>query len=163
VNRKRKTNKQREDEPAESKPEASAPPYWEDPVYRFLARLHREAGDSGKAEEAERVADLLSRAMNGALSEEEYAALNAQRKEARQAMKKKRKRSRPPDSRSSRKEDPTVNVPELKKKVFNPQTSTQNVIKSLEAMPTDERKRTIERLPPYLHTKIAKYLESRGY
>ena len=57
----------------------------------------------------------------------------------------------------------SVNVADLKKRIFNPQVSRENVIKALEALPPKEKKATIAGLPPGLRRKLEGYLKGREH
>ena len=48
---------------------------------------------------------------------------------------------------------------ELKKRIFNPRVSKENMIKAIEALPPAERKATIAGLPPGLKRKLGGYLQ----
>ena len=56
-----------------------------------------------------------------------------------------------------------MNVSELKKRIFNPQVSRENVIKALEALPAGERRVTIAGLPSGLRRKLGEYLKDGGH
>ncbi|MFH1573592.1 MAG: hypothetical protein ABIG68_06380, partial [Acidobacteriota bacterium] len=79
----------------------------------------------------------------------------ADRKRQKEARKRQRKR---PTRVSATEPSAPVNVADLKRRIFNPQVSRENVIKALEALPTEERRATIAGLPPGLRRKLGKYL-----
>lgn len=131
--------------------------YWEDPVYRYLSRLHRE----GRADEVDDLEGTLQRMVDGSIDPEVYASLADAAREARRRDKAERKQKsrgrgrRPaPDAAGT-----SINTAELKKRIFNPRVSKANMIKAIEALPPGERKATIEGLPPGLKRKLGKYLD----
>ncbi|HJN14485.1 MAG TPA: hypothetical protein QGH10_03285 [Armatimonadota bacterium] len=135
-------------------------PYWEDPVFRFVSRQRRSAGDD--AAEAERLDASLQDLMNGTMPDRVYWDLAAQAKADRHERKQERKRRQtgppvgvdPTEQRSSR------NTSDLKKRIFNRHVSRENMIKALEALPLSERTATIAGLPPGLKRKLGSYLKS---
>jgi len=134
-------------------------PYWEDPVYRYLSRGHRSATEAGDAPEAARLAGLVEAIVNGAMPDELYAELEAEARADRKRRRQERKgRGRRPPASAAEEAQP-VNVADLKKRIFNPHVSRENVIKALEAMPPAERKATIAGLPPGLRRKLGDYLK----
>lgn len=136
--------------------------YWEDPVYKFVSREHRLATQSGKPEEALRFADLMDKLAKGILPDDEYFRLAEQRRVAEAVLKRQRQQQFKGKTFPTE-EKPTVNVGDLKRRVFNIQTSPENMVKALEAMPKGDREKTIKGLTPFLRSKIAKYLASHGY
>ena len=137
-------------------------PYWEDPVYRYVSGLHKRVQIKGNAAELSRLAELMQKIVNKSLSDEIYFKLDADRKEFQRKMKQLRKKQQKSDHIVSKDSSaPSINIAELKRRIFNPQTSSQNMIKALEAMPAEDRKKTIQSLTPYLKSKIAKYLQSK--
>lgn len=133
-------------------------PYWEDPVFRFVSRQRRSAGDD--AADAERLDALMQDLMNGAMGDEVYWKLAAEARADRQQRKQDRKQqTRPPAGvdpaglRSSR------NISDLKRRIFNRHVSRENMIKALEALPPGERAATIAGLPPGLKRKLGSYLK----
>ena len=141
-------------------------PYWEDPVYRCLAGLHRVAQTSGNNSEVARLAELLQKVADKSLADEIYFKLDAERKVIQKKTKleqKKQQKGMLVSSKLAVQSQPSVNIIELKKRIFNPQTSPQNMIKALEALPVDERKKTVSSLTSFLRGKITKYLQSKGY
>lgn len=134
--------------------------YWEDPVYHYLSRRHRSDVAAGEDPEALHLDGLMQELVNGSMSDELYWQLDAEakadRKNRQQERKKRRKPS--PTGPSAVKGSPSVNVADLKKRIFNPHVSRENVIKALEALPPAERKATIASLPPGLRRKLGQYL-----
>lgn len=142
---------------SEEKPEQDRPdvPYWEDPVYRYLSRLQRE--DEASEVLAEQMQSLVDGTMDDGLYAELVAEASAARKQLKQERKAKQKRRprRAPDG-----DDTSVqNTAELKKRIFNPRVSKENMIKAIEALPPGERKSTVDGLPPGLKRKLGKYLD----
>jgi hypothetical protein len=135
--------------------------YWEDPVFRFLSRQHRIAQDSRNGTEAVRLGELLQKVMQGTLPDEEYFRIMEDRRIAESALKKQKgKHGQPVISEKVQK--PGVNIGELKRRIFNAQTSAENMIKAMDALPKEERIRTARSLPPFLRSKIAGYLKNRN-
>ncbi len=94
---------------------------------------------------------------------ETYFELDAKRRvfeRMRKVEKKKQVHQRPVQSVI---EKSMVNVQELKRRIFNPQTSPKNMVKALEALPADERKKVIHDLTSFLRSKIQPYLKQQGY
>ncbi len=147
--------------PASARP---AVPYWEDPVYRYVSRRHKSAAGAEEGPEAERFDGLMQQLVNESMPDETYWQLDEEAKEDRRKQKQKRKRQKGPqparDSAADR--PPSVNVADLKKRIFNPIVSRDNVIKALEALPPGERKSTIAGLPPGLRRKLGNYLKEGG-
>lgn len=135
-------------------------PYWEDPVFRFVSRQRRSAGDD--AAEVERLDALLQDLINGTMGGEVYGKLAAEAKADRQQRKQDRKRqqTRPPAGAASDNSRPSLNIGDLKRRIYNPHVSRGNMIKALEALPRSERAATIARLPPGLKRKLGNYLKS---
>ena len=70
-----------------------------------------------------------------------------------------RKRQPRPSHTTADGESPSVNVADLKKRIFNRNVSRENVIKALDALPSAERKAVIADLPPGLRRRLAEYLK----
>ena len=138
--------------------ERPAVPYWEDPVYRYLSRRHRLAADGPEAVGTEGHMQAL---VDQCMSDELYWRLDAEARADRKTRAEERKRRRKPSPRRTPADDrlPSVNVSELKKRIFNPHVSRENVIKALGALPAAERRATIAGLPPGLRRKLGSYLE----
>ena len=133
-------------------------PYWEDPVYRFVSGMQRRAQTVGHEAEVARYSELMQRLVEKKLPDDAYFTLDAQRRELQRQQKAERKKNQ---KKPANVQEPAsnVDVTALKRRVFNPQTSQQNMIKSLEAMPAAERKKTISSLTTFLRSKIKKYLQ----
>jgi len=138
--------------------------YWEDEVYRYVSRQHRDALAAGSDAEAGRFEQLMQRLAEGSMPDELYWQLDAQARADRKKRRQERKQRQPrrPVSRSAPERTPPVNVADLKKRIFNRQVSRENVIKALEALPAAERKATIAALPPGLRRKLGSYLKGAG-
>ena len=143
-------------EPAATRPDG---PYWEDPVYRYISRRHRSAADVGDGPEAARFQGLAEALVNGAMPDELYGELEAEARADRKRRRQEHKGRRKPPRASVAEEAQSVNVADLKKRIFNPHVSRENVIKALEALPPAERKATIAGLPPGLRRKLGDYLK----
>ena len=132
-------------------------PYWDDPVFRFVSRQRH----SVDASEAERLDGLMEDLVNGAMSDEVHWELAAEAKADRRQRKQDRKRqqTRPPAGADSAERGSSLNIADLKKRIFNPHVSRDNMIKALEALPSRERAETIAGLPPGLKRKLGKYLK----
>jgi len=154
-----------EEESGSPTPARPAVPYWEDLVYRYVSRRHRAAASAGDDAETERFGVLMQQLADGAMPDDLYWQLDAEaranRKRQRQERKQQRRQPRPVHSPGTE-QTPAVNVADLKKRIFNPNVSRENVIKALEALPSAERKATIAGLPPGLRRKLADYLKRRG-
>ena len=132
-------------------------PHWDDPVFRFVSRQRHSA----EAAEAERLDALMQDLVNRAMSDGVYWELAAEAKADQRRRKQERKRQQtgPPAGADSAERGPSLNVGDLKKRIFNPHVSRDNMIKALEALPARERAETIAGLPPGLKRKLGKYLK----
>lgn len=141
-------------------------PYFQDPVYHFVSRQHREASLANNQEVVQKWGDLMHKLSEGSLPDNIYFQLEGERRAEEQRLKQERKKhsqaqgQRRPEEKI---EKSGVNVAELKKRVFNPQTSPENMVKALEALPVQERKKVIGNLTAFLRSKIQQYLKSHGY
>jgi len=142
--------------PGSARPEG---PYWEDLVYRYLSRRHRSAAGAGDGPEAARFQALIEAMVNGAMPDEQYGDLEAEARADRKRRRQERKGRRKPSRAAGAEEAPSVNVADLKKRIFNPHVSRENVIKALEALPPAERKAAISGLPPGLRRKLGDYVK----
>ena len=133
-------------------------PYWDDPVYRYLSRLHREAVAEGADAEGVRLDALMQKLIAGSIDDERYGELASEASAARKREKEERKKQPKPASARSAEKGPSINVADLKKRIFNSQVSKENMIKAIEALPPAERRATIEGLPPGLKRKLGMYL-----
>ena len=142
-------------------PVRPAIPYWEDPVYHYLSRQHRSALDAGDDLESVRFDKLMQELADESMSGEFYWELESEAKADRKKRKEEQKQRRKPWSKRSPVVEgaPSINVADLKKRIFNPQVSRENVIKALEALPPAERKTTIAGLPPWLRRKLGQYVK----
>lgn len=115
----------------------------------------------GDGPEAVRFDGLMQELVNRSMPDELYWQLDAEAKADRKRRQQERKRRRkPPPTRASVVElPPSINVTDLKKRIFNPHVSRENVIKALEALPPAERRTTIAGLPPGLRRKLGHYLK----
>jgi hypothetical protein len=145
-------------------PQRPVGPYWEDEVYRYVSRRHRDALAAGSDVEASRFEVLMQQLAEGSMPDELYGRLDAQARDDRKKRRQERKRRQPrrPVSPSPSERTPPVNVADLKKRIFNRQVSRENVIKALEALPSAERKAVIATLPPGLRRKLGGYLKGTG-
>ena len=145
-------------------PQRPVGPYWEDEVYRYVSRQHRDALAAGSDAEAGRFEQLMQQLAEGSMPDELYWQLDAQARAERKRQRQERKRRQPhrPPNRSAPERTPPVNVADLKKRIFNRQVSRENVIKALEALPAGERKAVIATLPPGLRRKLGGYLKGGG-
>lgn len=100
--------------------------------------------------------------VNGSMSDEIYWQLDAEAKADRKQRKLERKQRQKPSSVRPVEEASSVNIADLKKRIFNRHVSRENVIKALEALPPAERKSTIAGLPPGLKRKLGQYLDGKG-
>ena len=124
-----------------------------------MSRRHRSAVDAEDGHEAEHFDGLMQQLVNGSMPDEPYWQLDGEAKADRKRQKQERKRrSTPPKRPSGEERGPGANVEDLKKRIFNPHVSRENVIKALEALPPAERKATIAGLPPGLRKKLGNYL-----
>jgi len=134
-------------------------------VYRYVSRRHRSAAADGDEAEAARFDELMQVLVNASISDELYWQLDAEAKAERKRQKQERKQQqkRPPARAAAADRPASVNVADLKKRIFNPHVSRENVIKALEALPPAERKATIAGLPPGLRRKLGNYLKGGGH
>ncbi len=132
-------------------------PYWDDPVYRHLSRLHREAQAEGRADVA-RLDVLMQKLIDGSIDHERYGELASEASAARKREKQERKQKQKPARARSAEKTPPINIADLKKRIFNSRVSKENMIKAIEALPPAERRATIEGLPPGLKRKLGRYL-----
>ena len=132
-------------------------PYWEDPVFRFLSRQQRSAGDDAQA--SARLDAFMQDLVGGAISDEAYWELAAEAKADHRQRKLARKgqQTRPPVGVVPGDERSSLNTGDLKKRIFNRHVSRENMIKALEALPPRERAETIAGLPPGLKRKLGSY------
>ena len=107
----------------------------------------------------------MEQLVDGSMPAELYRQLDEEAKPERRRQKDERKRQgrRPPKDVADVEREPSVNTADLKKRIFNPQVSRENVIKALEALPPGERKATIAGLPPGLRRKLGDYLQGKGH
>ena len=135
-------------------------PYWDDPVFRFISRQRRSTGND--AAECERLDALLQDLTDGAMSDEVYWELAAEANADRTKRKQDRKRqqTRPPAGVDSAEQRSSRSIRDLKKRIFNPHVSRENMIKALEALPPRERAATIASPPPGLKRKLGNYLNA---
>ena len=142
-----------------------AEPYWEDAVYCYLSRRHRSAVADGDGAEAERLDGLIQDLVNQSMADELYRELDAEAKAERTRRKQDRKKQgrRPTTRDADAGRTASVNVADLKRRIFNPHVSRENVIKALESLPPAERKATIAGLPPGLRKKLESYLKGREH
>ena len=149
--------------PDDSDRERPAGPYWDDPVYRYLSGQRRRSEDAGDAAEAERLGELMQQIVDDSLEDEVYSRLHEEAKDEIKRRKQRRKKGGPRPRRPLEEDrPPSVNVAELKNRIFNPHVSRENVIKALEVLPAAERRSTIAGLPPGLRRKLADCLKTRG-
>ena len=136
-------------------------PYWEDRAYQYVSRRHRSAVDSGDDTEATRLATLMAAFVSGTVPEDIYEQLSAEAKADRDKQKQERKKhgkSHPPRVVNDC-DTATVNVSDLKRRIFSSNVSRENIIRALEALPPAEKKATIAGLPPGLRRKLGEYLK----
>jgi hypothetical protein len=138
-------------------PEASRGDYWEDPVYRHLSRLHKDAETSGADEEVARLDRVMQELIDGSLDEAIYAELTVEARAGRKQAKQERKQRQPSRPRPED-ESTSVNVADLKKRIYNKSVSKENMIKAIEALPPGERRTLIDGLSPGFRRKLGSYL-----
>ena len=129
--------------------------YWDDPVYRYLSRQHKDAVDGG--DDGVEWADLMQALMEGKLADDRYEALTVEARDARKREKQKRKESQRRPGASRVDKGPGINTAELKKRIFNTKVSKENMIKAIQVLPPAERRATVEGLPPGLKRKLGKF------
>ena len=115
-------------------------PYWDDPVYRHLSRLHRDAQAEGVDVDVAQLDALMQKLIDGSISDERYGELASEGSAARKREKQERKTRQKPVRARSAEDAPSVNLADLKKRIFNPQVSRDNMIKAIEALPPAERR-----------------------
>ena len=133
-------------------------PYWDDPVYRHLSGLHRIALAEG-ANVAELDA-LMQSLIDGSITDVRYEELQSEASSARKQKKQDRKSRQKPGRPRSAESPPAINTANLKKRIFNPSVSKENMIKAIEALPPAERRKLIEGLSPGFKRKLGGYLTS---
>ncbi len=133
-------------------------PYWDDPVYRHLSRLHREAQAEGADADEAQLDALMQKLIAGSIDDERYGELASEASAARKREKEERKKHPKPARARSAEKGSSINVADLKKRIFNSQVSKENMIKAIEALPPAERRATIKGLPPGLNRKLGQYL-----
>jgi hypothetical protein len=137
--------------------------YWEHPTFQFLSKRQRLAQAANNVAELERINANLQKFMEGKMSEAELIKIEEMRKDSVKSEKaERRKQQKGFKPRVVEEVHSQINTAELKKRIFNPQTSPQNMMMAFEKLPADERKRVAKSLTPYLRSKIPKYLESKG-
>ena len=109
--------------------------------------------------EIERLEKLVQELVDRSMSDDLYLQLDAEAKADRKSRKQDRKQQRSRPLRAADEQPQSVNVADLKKRIFNRHVSRENVIKALEALPSAERKATIAGLPPGLKRKLGKYIK----
>ncbi len=137
------------------------PKYWDDPVYHYLSALKKSAIETKSALEIARVDDLIKKVVNTSITEIEYNSLLEQYRQFKKMRKKQKQVQQQKPAQIE--ETARLNISELKRRIFNPQTSPENMIKALEMLPKDERVKTVGRLTAFLRSKILPYLKQKGY
>lgn len=138
--------------------------YWEDPVYHFVMALRKQAQKMKRTEEDARLGNLAQQIVNRAIDPQEYVHLMEQYRVFRQEQRRERKKQQPRVVVIlSKEKGPTQDIYALKRRIFNIHTSTENMIKAIEALPKEERQRTVKKLTPYLRSRIEVYLREHGY
>ncbi len=158
------TREEREEREGQA-PARPAGPYWEDPVYHYISRQHRLAVANEDGAESERLDELMQALVGGEMPVVLYGQLDdeAKAEKKRQRRQRKGRRVSKPTIASRSERAPSVNIADLKKRIFNPQVSKENVVKALEALPPKEKKATISGLPPGLRRKLEGYLKDREH
>ncbi|MDD4081919.1 MAG: hypothetical protein PHD05_00895 [Sphaerochaetaceae bacterium] len=145
-------------------------PYWKDPLYHFISRQHRTAQISSNVSEMTRLSELMSKMATKGLSEEQRIEIDLLRQaaEKREKMERKKTQYGPKEillKEKAKKELTTgideITVDALKRRLFYVHTSPENMIKILEKLPLDERKKTAKKLTQYLRSKIIDYLTQK--
>jgi len=142
-------------------------PYWQNPVYQFMARTQRNAQTMGNTAEMQRASAIMQEIVENRISAEKYAELEALRIESERRAKSERKKQASANfnPNAARKEESIqtgVNVAEVKRRLFNLQTSPQNMIRELEKLPAAQRKEIAASLTVFLRSKIAPYLKQHN-
>jgi hypothetical protein len=141
--------------------EKHAVPYWDDPAYRYVARMHRSALAANEGAEAERLAAIMQQFVDGTVRDALYGELEEQARAERRKQRQVRRRQGKRHARVPSEPAPSLNIGVLKKRIFNPHVSRENMIKALESLPAAERSTTIAGLPPGLRRKLGNYLTGR--
>ena len=101
--------------------------------------------------------------LSGRMDAVTYKLLEEKAREDRREQKRTRKKkSRSPIRRKEADLEFSINVADLKRRIFNPQVSRENVIKALEALPPKEKTETIAGFPPGLRRRLEEYLKGKG-
>ena len=138
-------------------------PYFQDPVFHYVSGLCHEAQSRHQEDQIRLFSEYMQQLSEQRMPDALYFQLESQRKEFERMRKAEKKISAKGPREFRPQEKPTVNVADLKKRIFNTQTSPENMIKALELLPSDERKKTILSLTAFLRSKIPGYLKSHGY
>lgn len=134
--------------------------YWEDPVYRHLSFLRRNAETVHNISEMQRLSELMQQVIDNRMTQDVYEHLLMNHRVFKQQVKKQRKQQQRIPEKTER---TPINVNALKRVIFNYQASIEKVIKAFEALPEEERKRLTEKLPPFLKRRLEPYLKQKGY
>ncbi|MFA4907401.1 MAG: hypothetical protein WC602_03960 [archaeon] len=138
--------------------------YWERPAYKHLAFLKRVAEQAGNAAEIQRVANLMQQAMNGKLPSDLAEKLSSDYKEHRKEVSVKESERRREQRMEEKKGGKIgVNVSKLTQRIWNPQTSLENVIAAFEALPRQDKERLVQNISPFLKRRLGAYLKKKGY
>ena len=116
-----------------------AVPHWDDPVYHYLSRQHHSALDAEDAQEAARIDKFMQELVNQSMSDEQYWQFDEEAKADRKKRKQEQNHRRKPPTTNPSTAEGSINVADLKKRIYNPQVSRENTIKALEALPPKER------------------------
>ena len=145
-----------------SVPRLNPKKYWDHPVYQHLSKRLRIAQERNPAEAAQ-ISLTIQALMSGKISHAKLEELDLQRRELAKADKVERKKQVAHFvPKKKEKGGPKINTTELKKRIFNAQTSKENMVKAFEKLPREDRINVAKSLTPFLRSKIAKYLERKG-
>ncbi|MFA5763990.1 MAG: hypothetical protein WC915_04210 [archaeon] len=135
--------------------------YWEHPIYQHLAKKLRDAQKVNSEAEISRLSLTIQALMSGKLTMVELHELEMQRREQVKSSKAERKKNN--TIHQPKINESTTNLTDLKKRIFNPQTSQANMIKSFDRLPKDSQISVAKSLTPFLRSKMSKNLEKKGF
>lgn len=138
--------------------------YWENPIYQHLSRRLKTAKTQNDLKQIQEISFLTQGLVNNSLSIEQLTKLERDRVEEIKRLKgeKKKKQSKFVPKKTEEALEPQINIYKLKQKIFNNNSSLENVIDAMNRLPRAERADVAKKLPFHLRSKLRKYLESNG-
>ncbi len=138
--------------------------YWEHPLYQHLSRRLKTAKVQNDLKQIQEISTLTQGLINNSLSIEQLTRLERDRIEEIKRLKgeKRKKQSKFVPKKTEELSEPQINIYKLKQKIFNNNSSLENVIEAMNKLPRTERADVAKKLPFHLRAKLRKYLESNG-